>query len=113
MQLVKHTSKVVYVLVELVPNLALGVFELRREFVLETGDFFTRHATTYESHDHHDVTEPEGYPTDEEDLVQSEPYSGALRIVLTYVERHSHEFFTSETARVHSKVGYFSNFIAR
>lgn len=83
LQLVENATQVVDLFVELVPNLALRVFEIHRQFVFEPCDLFAAHTTSNERHYHNDVTQSEGDPTDQEYLIHDEIRSAPLRIVLT------------------------------
>lgn len=83
LQFVEYPSQIANLLVELVPYLALRVFQVHGEFVLEPYDLLALHTPSNEGHYHDYVAETERYPCDKETLVEDEQYTAAFRIVLT------------------------------
>lgn len=55
LQLIKDSSEVVDLLVKLVPYLALRVFQIHRQFVLDPDDLLTAHTLGNEGHNHDDI----------------------------------------------------------
>lgn len=83
LQLVENAAQVIDLFVKLVPNLALRVLEIHRQFVFEPRDLLATHAASDKRHYHDDVAQPERDPEDEKYFICIEGRTAALRIILT------------------------------
>lgn len=82
LQLVEHAAQIVDLFIKFVPNLALRVLEIRRQFVLEPRDFLAAHSASDKCHYHNDITQPERDPTNQKYLIHDKERAIALRIIL-------------------------------